>query len=241
MNAFIQACIDANKEVYEYLNTHLTSLDFNYSNTIGYGGDNSLNIDLYCEEVFFKHLNSFGQIYSEESGAMNNSSDLKIIIDPLDGSSNFKAQLPYYGSSIALSENNSVINSVICNLATGILYYKQGNAKIIQFDLKTSKEITPKELGDSKLAIFERAYAYSNLASKLSQIGQKFRSPGAVAVSLATARNYDFVLFAGKIRPFDIVAGLHMNEDLLVYQSGEFLIVTKNQDKLDQLKEIIKE
>ncbi len=43
---FIEAVKLANKELHTYINNHITIQDFEYSDTIGFGGDNSLKIDL---------------------------------------------------------------------------------------------------------------------------------------------------------------------------------------------------
>ena len=55
-NSFIEAVILANKELYTYINTNLSLNDYEYTNTIGFGGDNSLKIDLIAENIFIKHF-----------------------------------------------------------------------------------------------------------------------------------------------------------------------------------------
>jgi myo-inositol-1(or 4)-monophosphatase len=97
-NSFIEAVILANKELYTYINTNLSLNDYEYTNTIGFGGDNSLKIDLIAENIFIKHLEKFGNIYSEECGLKSSNKECTIIIDPLDGSNNFYSQLPYNGT-----------------------------------------------------------------------------------------------------------------------------------------------
>jgi myo-inositol-1(or 4)-monophosphatase len=57
---------------------------------------------------------------------------------------------------------------------------------------------------------------------------------------LANARNFNFVIFAGKLREFDIAAANHINCDLFTYQDSDFLIVSKNEQNLLQIKGIIK-
>lgn len=241
MNAFIKECIKANQEIYEYLTTHISSTDYNYSNTIGVGGDNSLNIDLICEKLFIKHLLPFGNIYTEEAGFIKSDADACIIIDPLDGSHNLQSGLPYYGTSVALEVNGNVICSVICNLSNHTVIYKEKNDEVKEIDLLSEKKITNIRNNPSELAIFERAYAYPKISKTFFDKDIKFRSPGAVALSLAYSQNYSFVLFAGKIRDFDIKAALHICSDLFIHKDEEFLIITKNYDTLVVIKEIIKE
>ena len=82
---------------------------------IGFGGDRSLNVDLIAEEIFIKALSDYGNILSEESGFIDNNKEKTIIIDPIDGSYNISNHIPYFGCSIYL-ENEA---SVIVNLSNG--------------------------------------------------------------------------------------------------------------------------
>lgn len=239
MNAFIKDCIKANKQIYEYINTHISSLDYKQSGQIGFGGDKSLNIDLFAENIFIKHLKSYGDIFSEESGYISSNSSFKIIIDPLDGSDNFSSNLPYFGTSVALQKDNKTIIAMVCNLVTGILTYKDENKKIKKLNLLTNKYLDSFELNNSNFGIFERAYLNPKLCQKLYEKNIKYRSLGAVALSLCDARNYSFILFYGKIREFDVAAGLYLCEDLNIYQSDNFLIVAKNIQVFNLIKDII--
>lgn len=238
-NAFTSAVIEANKELYEYINTHLSSFDLEESSTIGYGGDNSLNIDIYAENVFIKYLSSFGDIYSEEIGLVSSNSDITIIIDPIDGSHNFQSSLPYYGTSVALKVQGEIKAGFVCNLANATLIYKVNSESkhisLIDFkDIKFFESISP------SIGIFERAYAYPKICEELSNNGMKYRSPGATALSLASAKKFTFVIFAGKVREFDIAAALYISGELFIHQDDEFLIVTKSKQNLLLIKEIIK-
>lgn len=239
-NSFENAVIKANQEVSEYINTSLTSCDLQESNTIGFGGDNSLHIDLKAEQIFIKHLSSFGDIYSEEIGLLSSNSNIKIIIDPIDGSHNFMSGLPYYSTSVGLKIDDEYKAGFICNLSNATMLYKIAG-KLKNIDLITLKELAILDVKEPVLSIFERAYSYPKICEELTKKGFKFRSPGSVALSLANARNYKFVIFAGKIREFDIAAALCINSDLFTHIDDEFLIVTKSKHYLALVKEIIKE
>ncbi len=65
-NAFTNAVINANKELYEYINTHMSSSDLEESKTIGFGGDNSLNIDLIAEKKFLLNIFKTLEIYIQK-------------------------------------------------------------------------------------------------------------------------------------------------------------------------------
>ena len=60
------AVIKANIEVLNYLKNSLKKDDFIYTNQIGFGGDNSLKIDIIFENIFIEHLKEFGNIFSED-------------------------------------------------------------------------------------------------------------------------------------------------------------------------------
>ncbi|NVJ54139.1 MAG: hypothetical protein HWD90_10605 [Campylobacteraceae bacterium] len=238
-NSFTNAVINANKELYGYINTHMTQSDLEESSQIGFGGDKTLNIDIIAENIFIKYLSSFGDIFSEEVGSVSDTSNIKIIIDPLDGSHNFASGLEYYGTSVAVKEDDEYIAGYVCNLCTAVLIYRE-NEDINKINILTEQFLSSYENSNPNISIFERAYAYPKIAEKFKENSIKYRSPGAAALSLVNSRNYKFVLFAGKLREFDIAASLYINKDLHIFKNDEFLIITKNYSNLLLIKEIIK-
>ena len=240
-NNFIEAVILANRELHTYLNTNLSLNDYEYTNTFGFGGDNSLKIDLIAENIFIKHLEQFGNIYSEECGLKTTNKEFTIIIDPLDGSNNFYSNLPYYGTSVALQKDEITIAGFITNLLTGIITYRAFDEEIRYFSLIKNEETTLLNINKTKISIFERAYEYPLFCEQLSKNNIKFRSLGAVALSLCDAKNYDFVLYCGKIREFDVIASLYINKNLYVYETKEVVLISQNKQMFNLIKEIIKE
>lgn len=239
-SSFIKAVILANKELFLYINKKLTLYDLKFSEKIGFGGDKTLNIDLIAENIFIKNLEKFGNIYSEECGKLSNEKKFDIIIDPLDGSDNFSSNLPYYGTSVALVYKNETVAGFVCNLVSGVLTYRAFNGDIqrIYFTENRDNLIVSE---DKKIGIFERAYSYPEICTKLRHKKLKFRSPGAVALSLCNAKNYSFVLFAGNIREFDILASLYICNELFLYKTKKFVLIAENKLNFNQIKEIIKE
>ena len=240
-NSFIEAVILANKELYTYINKNLSLNDYIYTNITGFGGDNSLKIDLVAENIFIKYLEKFGNIYSEECGFLDTQKEFTIIIDPLDGSNNFYSNLPYYGTSVALQKDGVTIAGFVTNLVSSVIKYRAFDGEIKHFSLIKNEEIVPIDIIKTKISIFERAYEYPFICQKLLQNNIKFRSLGAVALSLSDAKNYDFVLYCGKIREFDIAASLYICRDLFIYQTTNSLLISQNKQKFDLIKEIIKE
>ena len=240
-NSFIEAVILANKELHTYIKKNLSLNDYEYTNTTGFGGDNSLKMDLIAENIFIKYLENFGNIYSEECGLRSSNKEFTIVIDPLDGSNNFYSNLPYYGTSVALQKNGVTVAGFVTNLVTGIISYRAFDCDIVKYSLIKGKELNTFQSEKTKISIFERAYEYPDICKKLSDAKIKYRSLGAVALSLSDARNYDFVLYCGNIREFDIAASLYICKDLLIYKTEKSLLISQNKQKFDLIKEFINE
>ena len=240
-NSFIEAVILANKELYSYINKNLSLNDYIYTNITGFGGDNSLKIDLVAENIFIKYLEKFGNIYSEECGFLDTQKEFTIIIDPLDGSNNFYSNLPYYGTSVALQKDGVTIAGFVTNLVSSVIKYRAFDGEIKYFSLIKNEEIVPIDIIKTKISVFERAYKYPFICQKLSENSIKFRSLGAVALSLCDAPNYDFVLYCGKIREFDIVASLYICKNLFIYKTKKALLISQDKLKFALIKEIINE
>lgn len=234
------AVIKANIEVLNYLKNSLKKDDFIYTNQIGFGGDNSLKIDIIFENIFIEHLKEFGNIFSEECGFKDFKKDITFIIDPLDGSNNFSSNLPYYGTSVAIKRGEEIIGGFVANLALETLVYRFLDDEVIYLSLNSNKELRNRINSSSKVAVFERGYKYPDICKILNDKNIKFRVLGATAISLANARDYDFVLFMGELRAFDIDAAMYICKDLYKIVKNNLIFITKSKDCFNDFKEIIK-
>lgn len=234
------AVIKANIEVLNYLKNSLKKDDFIYTNEIGFGGDNSLKIDIIFENIFIEHLKEFGNIFSEECGFKNFKKDITFVIDPLDGSNNFSSNLPYYGTSVAIKKGEEIIGGFVANLALETLVYRFLDDEVVYLSLNSNKELRNRINSSSKVAVFERGYKYPDICKILNDKNIKFRVLGATAISLANARDYDFVLFMGELRAFDIDAAMYICKDLYKIVKNNLIFITKSKDCFNDFKEIIK-
>jgi myo-inositol-1(or 4)-monophosphatase len=243
MESFIQATFEANQEIATILRENADDALFYAAKDgkegIGYGGDRSLKIDLIAESLFIKRLSAFGRIDSEECGPIGVGAD-EIVIDPIDGSANIASGIPYYGSSVALKRGGKAICSVVCNLANGECYVKSFDDGYRR-DLFNSERLPLKRALKPSAGIFEKAYSHPKTAVALKKNGFKFRSPGALALSLAYAHNVRFVAAVGRAREYDIIAGLHLCDDLYSFVSEKALVVSADLDVFERLKSIIVE
>lgn len=237
-NILINIVKEANLEVFDYYINRLKIEDYMYTKT-GFGGDKSLKIDLIFEDIFIKHLKNFGNILSEECGFIDNKKDITFVIDPLDGSNNFYSNLPYFGTSVAIRYKDKIVAGFVCNLATKTMIYRVLDDDISYFSLQDKKYFTFVKNDKSKVAVFERAYKYPDICQFLNSKSIKFRVLGATALSLASAVNYDFVLFKGNIREFDVEAGLFISKDLYIHKGEDTIFVTNKIEKFEFFKEFI--
>lgn len=234
------AVIKANIEVLNYLKNSLKKDDFIYTNQIGFGGDNSLKIDIIFENIFIEYLKEFGNVFSEECGFKDFKKDITFIIDPLDGSNNFFSNLPYYGTSVAIKRGEEIIGGFVANLALETLVYRFLDDEVVYLSLNSNKELKNGINSSSKVAVFERGYKYPDICKILNDKNIKFRVLGATAISLANARDYDFVLFMGELRAFDIDAAMYICKDLYKIVKNNLIFITKSKDCFNDFKEIIK-
>src|SRR5574344_3000452 len=235
-----KSIINANLEILDYFEKSLKKEDFSYSNQIGFGGDNSLKIDLIFEDIFIKNLKDFGNIFSEECGFIDNKKDITFIIDPLDGSNNFLSNIPYFGTSVEVKKNGEIIAGFVANMANKTLVYRILDDEVKYFCLENRKEIQKIVHNISKVAVFERGYKYPNICKNIDDKNIKFRVLGATALSLANARDFLFVIFKGDLREFDLEAGLFISKDLYIKKEEDIIFITKYKEQFSIFKEIIK-
>ncbi len=234
MNDFLKTALKANREVFEAINL-IDKESMYQKHTKGAGGDISSGFDLVAEKIFFEHLSRFGSIESEESGVMNDG-EYKIIIDPIDGSDNITSNFSYYGTSVALLNSDGILeDAIVCNLASNEVFWISEGEVPMYGKLFDDKWDRIEKNNFSKIGIFERAYDNPKIVQLLKDNKIKFRSPGAVALSLAYAHWVDFVIFVGPIRIYDVVAGLALCKDLEVIIQEDFAIVSKDKEIVAKL------
>jgi myo-inositol-1(or 4)-monophosphatase len=92
----------------------------------GAGGDRTFPIDKKAEDIIIGSLETLGEplsIVSEELGTCEiNGNGRRVLIDPVDGSKNAISGVPFYCSSIAVAEGDtigSISLSYVINLLTG--------------------------------------------------------------------------------------------------------------------------
>ncbi len=243
MTPFIQACIKANEEIANAIKDGFDPSWFEKTE-VGAGGDVSSKLDLMAESVFVKYLSAYGQIESEESGVIMNESlgesTDKIIIDPIDGSANALSLFPFYGTSVAKVNTEGILDAaIVCNLANSDIFFTTIAKGIQQGKLFSKTFHTPHPAPNAEIGLFEKAYANPTLIAALDQEKLKFRSPGAIALSLAYARSVNYVLYMGEFRIYDFAAGLALCEGLEVIVEEDYVIVSKDKNVALKIESLI--
>lgn len=159
MKEFLDACLNANLQIRKYLN-NIPQNDLKLCSKLGYDKNQGYELDLKCEQIFIKYLSCFGQIFSEESGLIGKASPKQMILDPLDGSSNFVSKIPFYGTSIALMEKDQAKSAFVCNLVSQEIF-AFNNKQAFKSNLSDPKysPLTPNLF--SKIGIVEKNFTLS--------------------------------------------------------------------------------
>ena len=236
MQAFIREAIKACQEVVMMLETNTDEAAYQ-PQEIGAGGDRSVGLDLMAEDIFVRRLGRFGQILSEESGIIGQG-EAQIILDPIDGSDNTLTHFPYYGASIAYMKDGKPVIAIVCNFANGDIFIKD-DKQFLQGKLHSAHFRPVVKHHTSRIGIFEKAALFPELTVALTKNHLKYRAPGAVALSLAYAHYANYMVFLGKMRQYDIAAGLYMCEDLHMYKDETHIIISKDKDVFERVKAII--
>lgn len=81
------------------------------------------------------------EIYGEEFGSCDIKAPLKLIIDPIDGTSNFVRKIPIFGSLLAIELDGEIIVGVVSNPVTKERWYatKGGGAFYNETQINVSK------------------------------------------------------------------------------------------------------
>lgn len=198
---------------------YLRELRENPSSTqiIGYhNGDTTRVADKRSEDYIFELLKTTGHNFlfvSEESGAVKTSEnyDYIAIIDPLDGSSNYVAGIPWSSVSIALYDKNT---QSFLDSSLGVVAEVFGN-NIYSYDLngayKNGQLVEKSNKKPANIAIIyyerEQINKISQILAKLGKI--KIRSLGSASLDMIKVCLGDAIFFADlrkKLRNVDIAA-----------------------------------
>ncbi len=197
------------------------------SRTVGIGasGDATLVADRDAEAAILEVLSHAGElrIVSEERGVVGNKgARWSVLVDPLDGSSNFERGIPFYCTSIAVLEGDRVRDAryaIVRNLVNGDVYFAEREIGATKNGrrIHTSSAST---LGNSLLTV-DMCRAGSGIVKRLAPLIASVKRQihlGANALELcfiAEGRVDGFVDVRGRMRVTDFGGGY-----LIVREAG---------------------
>ncbi|MCV9389222.1 inositol monophosphatase family protein [Reichenbachiella ulvae] len=211
-------------QVGEFIRTESRSFD---SERIEHKGKNDLvsYVDKESErrivEGLKKILPEAGFITEENTVAEEEDKELKWIIDPLDGTTNFIHGLPSYSTSIALAKGEVLLVGVVFDINHYDCFhaYLGGGAYCNDKKIEISKART---ISESLIATgfpytnFDKMDAYLAALKDLMKESHGLRRMGSAAVDLVyTAMGRYEGFFEYDLKPYDVAAGA-----LIVQEAG---------------------
>ncbi len=176
--------------------------------------EDTMRIDLESEEYIIDSLRRegvSGVFIGEETGVSVYPGDYKIVIDPLDGSRNYKRGIPWFSISIAVAPRDGRLRDVFA----GIVYPPIGLEPIgfargsgcFRGLVRTS----PLEGGSEYVFVYvDNPEAYRLLGMGLPRLkGRVVRSMGSAALEIALTGigvGYAFIDLRAKLRVVDVAA-----------------------------------
>jgi myo-inositol-1(or 4)-monophosphatase len=199
--------------------------------SVGAGGDRTLEIDALAEQAVFDVLDrlacegaSFTAVSEERGTVRYGAGDMRVAIDPIDGSLNAKRGLGHCAMSIALADGPTLEDlalAFVCDFGTGETFHavRGGGAFLNGTRVRPLPRERMTEDGRLELLCIETsdARATAELAPALAAIAYRWRILGSIAVALcqlATPR-VDAMVNVTRCRIVDAAAGA-----LIVHESG---------------------
>ncbi|MEM9921433.1 MAG: inositol monophosphatase family protein [Bacteroidota bacterium] len=181
-------------------------------------------VDKTAEEQLVKSLGALlpeATFLTEEGTVEQAEGKYRWIIDPLDGTTNFLHQIPFFSISVALLQEEEVVMGLVVEVVREEYFsaWKGGGAWLNGQPIKVSGN---EQLADALVATgfpyydFDRLDGYMALLRKLFQATRGLRRLGSAALDLAyvSCGRFD-AFFEYGLNPWDVAAGV-----LLVEEAG---------------------
>src|SRR3954467_5344685 len=211
--------------------------------TRGEGGDRTLLIDEAAEDFVFAELDALyagGARFtavSEERGVVDfGSTDVQVIIDPIDGSTNAKRGLPHYALSVAVAHGGTMADVVF-----GFVQdfgpreeWVAWRGRGAQLDgIRLDPALGERRTRDGKLEVIGVESAdprwVMRSADAMAETAHRMRAIGAIAVSLCqvAAARFDAMASLKRCRAVDAAAA-----QLIVREAGGLVSFIAYDDPL---------
>jgi myo-inositol-1(or 4)-monophosphatase len=206
---------------------------------VGAGGDMSKKIDLAAEKALINILEKREiscTLVSEEAGTKQigtEQSDIYIVTDPVDGTTNATRGLPFSANVLAVADGptlKDVKTALVSDIFNDITYTAQKNCGAY----RNGRKITPSQtanLQDAVIGVDINTYRIDELIGKLKKLfkqGKHFRHFGANALEIcyvADGSTDAFIDIRGKLRVTDMVASY-----LILREAGGIMLTPEGNE-----------
>ena len=206
----LETAIDAARKAGDILMKHYGKV------TVRYKSDGSLvtDADIESEKRIKDILGEKFPDYSllgEESGRMDKASEYTWVIDPLDGTTNYSIQNPFFNVSIALARGDDPVLGVVYYPFQDELFHavKDGGAYLNNERIKVSE----RDIRDSVICFChahdrEAVKTVYEIFRRIKQVNCNLRQIGAAALELSyVACGRVGAFFTINLKPWDVAAG----------------------------------
>ena len=178
---------------------------------------------------------TYGFLMEESKEEVGEDKDMKWIIDPLDGTTNFLHGIPHFAISVALAKNDEIIAGVVFNPVLDELYFAdKGNGAYLA-TARNDERLRVSSRKDFKTSLIATGIPFLGhgdhelFAKQLNQVMANtagVRRFGAASLDLAwvAAGRYDGFWEMG-LKPWDIAAGM-----LIVKEAGGMITEATSSD-----------
>ena len=230
MNPWLTLCREVAGDIHHVLAELPTRVEREPRVGAGKGGDDTTAIDAAAEDAVVRRLEALHRtgvdfvLVSEELGerGFGAGADLRVVVDPIDGSVNAKRGIPFFSVSIAVATGplmGDVVFGYVHDFGSGEEWTAE-RGKGAFLDGRSLEGLGPKE--EIELLSFEAtltSYVARQSAAFL-ELAPRLRIMGSLALSLChlAAGRVDAVVSLKPIRSVDVAAGqlLLREQDLAI-------------------------
>lgn len=180
-------------------------------------------LDIAAEAVALPVLESSGlSVLSEEAGFIDRGTELVVVMDPVDGSTNASRGIPWFATSLCVVDDDGPLVSLVVNLATGRRYEaRRGHGA-----RRDGSPITPSSNGS-----LSEAMVVLNGFDPTFTHWLQYRSLGATALDLCSVADGTFdasIDFSGALGPWD-----YLGAWLVLSEAGAVMEDNGGRDMLE--------
>lgn len=190
-------------------------------------------VDRLSEETIIKIIKSSHPehcIFAEESGNNNKESDYRWLIDPLDGTTNYIHEIPFFCISIALEYKGEIILGVIYDPIRREMFYAEKGKGAFLNDQRISVS-TKENISNSIITVgfpYKSYHSIDKYISTLTKIAgscSNIRKVGSAAIDLAYVASGRFDgYWELDLSQWDIAAGI-----ILILEAGGVVTDTEGE------------